>query len=250
MDEPEFEVTDIGQQPRLAPSQHHRFPGLRVAARWRLVLAAVSLVVALAVLVRVWLPLHTAEPTTLGFPSPTPRPTATAVLLPTPLPVIGLVGPPPQTCPGTPALDTITVPAFDGFIGSTVQMSGRAPVWVPEFTLPQGLVDLGSPSPTPYWPAAEIFWAIGPKSYPTVTVRAVALDTGEMAWWSLGGEDPEVPVLVMSPSLDEPTAVSWVTYRTFLIITHSGCYKLQVSWAGGDWSTIFAAGRISAVPPA
>jgi hypothetical protein len=127
MDEPEFEITDIGQQPSSDPYQHRRFPGLRLAGRWRLVLAAVSFVVALTVLVSVWLPLHTAEPTTFGSPSPTPRPTATAVLLPTPLPVIGKVDPPPQNCPGTPALDTITVPAFDGFIGSTVQMSGRAP---------------------------------------------------------------------------------------------------------------------------
>jgi hypothetical protein len=111
-------------------------------------------------------------------------------------------------------------------------------------------MDLSSPSSTPSWPATQIFWAIGPKSYPTVTVRAFALDTGETAWWGLGSDTPQVPVLVMSPALDVPTAVSWVTYRTFLFITHAGCYELQVTWAGGDWYTIFAAGQFSTAPPA
>jgi hypothetical protein len=94
-----------------------------------------------------------------------------------------------------------------------------------------------------------MFWVIGPHRYPrVVTVRAFALDTGEMAWW--GGDNPQVPVLVMNPALDYPTAVSWVTYRMFLFMTHAGCYELQVSWDGGGWYTIFAAGQPGTAPPA
>jgi hypothetical protein len=192
---------------------------------------------------------HT-EPTVLGYPSPTPRSTATPVLLPTPLPVTGHLGAPPPNCPTAPALDTITVPAFDGFIGSTVPLSGRAPVWVAYAPFNQGFADLSPPSSPPYWPSVEIFWEIGPQRYPGVTVRAFALDTRETAWWGLGGDTPQVPVLVMNPALDYPTAISWVTYRTFLFITYAGCYELQVSWAGRGWYTIFAAGQTGTVPPA
>jgi hypothetical protein len=57
MDEPEFEITGIGQEPSSNPHPQRRFPALQVAGRWRLVLAATSFFVALAVLVSVWLPL-------------------------------------------------------------------------------------------------------------------------------------------------------------------------------------------------
>jgi hypothetical protein len=52
-----------------------------------------------------------------------------------------------------------------------------------------------------------------------------------------------VPVLVMNPARDYPTAISWTPYWTLLFITLAGCYELQVSWAGGTWHTIFAAGQ-------
>jgi hypothetical protein len=85
-------------------------------------------------------------------------------------------------------------------------------------------------------------WEIGPISHPTVTARAFSLETGETAWWGLGGNNPQVPVLVMNPSVDFPTAASWITYRTELFITRAGCYELQVTWEGGGWYTIFPAG--------
>src|SRR5271165_4104240 len=95
MDEPEFEITEIAREAGSGPPPRWRFPGPQWANRWRLALVTVSVLVALAVLVSVWLPLHTNQPTELGSPSPT----ATAVRPPTPVPVVGRLGPPPQHCP-------------------------------------------------------------------------------------------------------------------------------------------------------
>jgi hypothetical protein len=86
-------------------------------------------------------------------------------------------------------------------------------------------------------------WEIGPDRYPDVAVRAFALGTGDTAWWGVNTTNPEVPVLVLNPTSDFPTAIDWVPYRTLLFITHAGCYEIQVSWAGGGWYTIFAAGQ-------
>jgi hypothetical protein len=31
-------------------------------------------------------------------------------------------------------------------------------------------------------------------------------------------------------------------YHSAVILTHAGCYRLAVTWDGGEWYTIFAAG--------
>jgi hypothetical protein len=251
MDESQFSRTTIGPEPDRDQPQHRWYPGRRPAHRRRIALAAVSILGAVALLVSVWFPLRTTGPSRLGNASLTPfatftavplGPTATPVLLPTPLPVAGLLGAPPRNCPAAPALDTLHLPALGGFSGP-VQMSGGAPVWAVQDYFPQRFTDL-SPSSPLQWPSIQFMWEIGPHNYPTVTVRAFALQTGEPAWWGLGGTDtPQVPVLVMNPARDFPTADYWIPYRTLLFITHAGCYELQVTWSGGSWYTIFAAGQ-------
>ncbi len=239
MDEPEFEITEMGREDGSGPPPGWRFRGPQSANRWRLALVAVSVLVVLAVLMNVWLPLHTNQSTELGSPSPT----ATAIRPPTPVPVVGRLGPPPQHCPAALPLAMITVPPFGGFTGP-VQLSGQAPVWVEDY-LPEGFADLGPVSSTPSWPGIDLWWEIGPTQHPTVTVRAFSLDTGETAWWGEGNVSPTLPVLVMSPAVDFPGATAWTTYMTTLYITHAGCYELQVSWADGSWYTNFAAGQTS-----
>ena len=223
---------------------------MTTARRRRLALAALWALAALALLLSVWWPLHTSEPVA-SVPTPAPTltavplgPTPTPILVPTPLPVTGLLGAPPRDCPAAPPLHTLNLAALGGFSGP-VQMTGGAPVWAVEGYFPARVVALDPASSPHGWPSIEIMWEIGPNRYPDVTVRAYALGTGDTAWWGVDSDNPQVPVLVLNPTSDFPTAIDWVPYRTLLFITHAGCYEIQVSWAGGGWYTIFAAGQAS-----
>jgi hypothetical protein len=256
MDEPAFEMTRLREKPDADPQPHRPGTGLWLAKRRRRLLATVAVMAVVALIVSVWLPLRTIEPSTLGSASPTTfptftevplGPTPTPILLPSPIPVAGLLGAPPRDCPAAPPLNTLPLPALGGFSGP-VQMTGGTPVWAVEGYFPQRVVDVSPAASTASWPSIQIMWEIGPQHHPTVTVRALNLRTGETAWWGLGVATPQVPVLVMNPTLDFPTAIDWVPYRTLLIITHADCYELRVSWAGGSWYTIFAAGQTSTAP--
>ena len=169
------------------------------------------------------------------------------MLASTPLPVTGPLAAPPTNCPAAPPLDALTIPPTDG-IASDVPLLGRSPVWAYSGSLPRGVVNLGQPSATsPSWPAVETFWVFGPTLHPRVTVRVSDLRSGEAAWWRVGGPStPQVPILIMDPDVDFPGSapLTWVVERTLLFLTHAGCYQLDVSWAGGDWQTVFAAGQL------
>jgi hypothetical protein len=139
----------------------------------------------------------------------------------------------------------VTVPAFGGFAGRTVQLSGHAPVWIPAAYLPQkvtGIPEQAAPSDAmpAWWPSIFILWEIGPTSHPTATVRVRDLYTGALAWWSGDGSTPQASTLILPPGGPMPTGYS--SYRTELFITQSGCYQMTVTWSGGSWSYIFAAG--------
>jgi hypothetical protein len=120
-------------------------------------------------------------------------------------------------------------------------MYGRAPVWVPSEFFPQGTVylfELSTPAP---YPSTKILWEIGPRQNPKVTARVSDVSTGELAWWSLDGPTPQRPVLIITAS-GAAGSDSFFVFRSVLILTHAGCYKLDVSWDSGEWYTIFAAG--------
>jgi hypothetical protein len=141
----------------------------------------------------------------------------------------------------------VTVPPFDGFYGGSVQLTGRAPVWIVRNYLPASVVDLSQPTPAssanPEWPAIAIIWAIGPNSHPTVTVEVRDLESNTVAWWGVGGDSgPQWPILTLNPPTGIP-AHSYVAGAPWLLfITRAGCYKMDVTWPGGSWSLIFAAG--------
>jgi hypothetical protein len=252
VDEPEYEVTDLRSH-SLPPAFPERTqpapPGTLLSRSFRLALAAGSILLALIVIVSVWLPLH-PQPhlSTTLVPFPTFPGTATPVLTPTPLPITSTLASPPTHCPAAPPLTTVTVPAFDGFYGGPVQLTGRAPVWIVENLYPlPSVVDLSEPTPpssaNPEWPAIPIIWAIGPNAHPTVTVQVRDLQSHTLAWWGAGGESgPQWPILTLNAPADIP-AHSYVAGAPWLLfITRSGCFKMDVTWPGGSWSLIFAAG--------
>jgi hypothetical protein len=95
------------------------------------------------------------------------------------------------------------------------------------------------------YPNLFIIWEIGPTQYPAVTARASDLRTGELAWWSLSGSTPQAPVLTFEPSRPVATgssAPAFFEHLSNLFVTHAGCYRLDVTWDGGEWSSIFAVG--------
>ena len=251
MDDPEYEVEDVRAHPRSVSSARRTQampPGTLLSRRWRLALAAVSILLALIVIVSVWLPLHNQSPAVTGFPSPTIPVPPTRVLEPTPLPITSALGLPPTNCPTAPPLTTVAVPAFDGFHGGPVQLSGHAPVWI-SLGLPQSITDVTQSTPPstalPVWPSLFIVWEVGPGSHPTATVAVHDLRTGTLAWWAVGGNSPQVPILVLGPPPDEPAppAQGYLGYLTNLFITRASCYEMTASWPGGSWSLIFAAGQ-------
>jgi hypothetical protein len=175
-----------------------------------------------------------------------PVPTATPVL-PTPTPSLGKLSPPPTDCPVSPPLDALTTTVTDPGFGGPVAMIGHAPVWAPRVFLHERTYALPQPTSAYPWSGVKIMWQIGPKSYPKVTVRAHDLKTGDLAWWWREADStsgPKVPVLVMDPLGDAHGTVrfDWVEYRTGLVVGHAGCYKVDVTWPGGEWYIILAVG--------
>jgi hypothetical protein len=254
VDDPDFEVDDVRSHLHLSVPPTTRGqpfpPGTLLSGRWRLGLTVGSLALAVVVILSAWLPLRNQPHFFTGIPSPTPQAVATPALapvgIPTPLPIASTLATPPTNCPGASPLTTVTVPDFGGFVGSTVQLSGRAPVWIPAAYLPQsitGIPEQFPPSTTvpAWWPSIFILWEIGPTSHPTVTVQVHNLHGGALAWWSEGSSTPQVPILVLTPPY-EPEPTGYSSYRTELFITHAGCYRMTASWQGGRWSLIFAAG--------
>ena len=248
VDDQQYEVVDLRSNPR-SISAARRIqampPGSQLTRRWRLALTALTLLLALIVLVSAWLPLHNQPRPVAALPSAATQATPTRVLEPTPLPITRALGSPPATCPSAPPLTMITVPPFGGFYGGPVQMSGRGPVWIPALTLPRSVNDTVQSTPpsaaAPAWPSLFIIFAVGPTSHPMVTVEVHDLRTGALAWWAEGGNSPQVPLLALGPVPGAPEK-GYLSYNTLLFITRASCYDMTVTWPGGSWSLIFAAG--------
>lgn len=171
-------------------------------------------------------------PTPLLGPSQTPVP-----------PMIGRLPPPPASCPASPPLDSTTGQPR-GF-GSPVRLYGRSPVWLPEGMgyAHSGTVVLGQPGVYDPYPSMFVLWEIGPTQYPSFTAQVSDVATGAPAWWETSGSSLQT-VITLTPV--DPSAIPLIEgffgWPMGLVFTHAGCYKLDVSWSGGEWYTIFSAG--------
>jgi hypothetical protein len=251
MDDPHVEITDMRRPDDPLDHKHPSRMGTRAKRGRRLALAMGTTVLALLVVAGAWLHEQASgngaqSRYAAPLPTETTRPTPTPVLTPTPLPVTGPLAAPPTNCPAAPPLDALTVPYIDGFTSDVTLVLGRSPVWA--YSLPQGVVSLVQPPATsPSWPEIKIIWFLGPTSHPHVTVRATDLRSGDVAWWAVRvPSTPQVPILTMDPDVEFPGSakLTWVAEVTTLLITHAGCYQLDVSWPGGGWQTVFAAGQM------
>jgi hypothetical protein len=216
VDEPEYEVGDMRSQLRISAPHLRRqaLPhGALLSGRWRLGLTACSILLVVIVIVSAWLPLQSQPQFGNGVPSLTSQGAAAQVFVPTPLPITSTLASPPTNCPSESPLTTTTVPAFGGLAGSTVQLIGRAPVWIPKVYVPQRIAGIPESLPpssamSAWWPSIFILWEISPTSHPTAIIQVYDLHSGALAWWAEGGSTLQVPVLVLPPPPDKPTGYS------------------------------------------
>jgi len=172
---------------------------------------------------------------TASSPSPTSPPT----LIPTiKAPSLGTV---PQNCSPGPTLSNI--------FGSFGPILGKAPVWAKGFAGPHATIFI----PTSYstytkfgW-TWKILWDIGPHFLHQVTIRGKDVYTGTPLRFQFTDADPIVTSLLLEPNHpNHPGAGAGPDYEewgSYLYIPMAGCYQIEVTWPGGQWSFPFAAGR-------
>jgi hypothetical protein len=214
----------------------HHMPG-HGATRIRTQGAALLLLAALVILASCGPARTSATPTA----TPTVAPTATPA--PGPTPVTTLLDPPPTNCPSAPPLQILTFTHFGGFSGS-VTLHGDPPVWIAGFNY-QTVVHADPQGYTP-WPETKIIWEVGPNYSQPVSIQAINLQTGELSWWNVDTNAPPTRTLVLdqsNPFYHGTPEPGWNEWGSGLYIPVAGCYALQVTWPGGHWRTIFAAGR-------
>jgi hypothetical protein len=181
----------------------------------------------------------------------TPTATPTATQVPLPSPVAGLLDPPPTNCPASPPLQTLSFASFGGYIPPVV-FHGSGPVWLGEYNLAGATLNLDFQGPTP-WPGTKILWEVGPNYQQPVTITVTNLATSQLAYWSHDNPPPQsvTTALVLDPQ--HPTVgvghdhgapePGWHEWGSLLYILSAGCYEARVTWQGGSWGAIFAAGR-------
>jgi hypothetical protein len=171
-----------------------------------------------------------ASPTSTTMPLPTQQTS------PGPSPVSSLLAPTPQHCPTAPLPGSTTLSGWGKVIG-------KGPVW--EFGFPpNGTLHLNQYGETP-WPVTKIMWPLTPGFPSFVVVRVINLSTGIQAWWDIGqgAPPPNQPVRPLIMNQNPNRVSSQGGWGTLLYLPQAGCYSMQVTWSGGQWRLLFAAGR-------
>lgn len=161
-----------------------------------------------------------------------------------PTPVPSLLDSAPTDCP------LLMPPQASDVLGTT--LVGGGPAWIRRAYYAPTL-HLNQQGYTP-WPGTKIIWEIGPNYPQAVTVHVSNLQTGTLAWWGQESNRPPEAGQVLRLDPNHPSGSGpesdhgilpggWHEWGTYLYLLASGCYTLQVSWPGGQWHAVFAAGR-------
>jgi hypothetical protein len=183
--------------------------------------------------------------------TPTPLP-------PRPSPVALLLDPPPTDCLASqPPPNTLSVTNQFGIPGMG-KLLGSPPVWITDFSYPVSPLHLEVGGYTD-WPQWKVVWEVGPNDTQPVHLQVRNLRTGDLAWW---GSQPDTWVgqtFLLDPKEPDvngpgwyhgfhsgyPGALAgqWNEWGSAFLISRAGCYALEATWPGGQWSILFAAGR-------
>ncbi len=178
-----------------------------------------------------------AQPYPTYPPLPTPTPSQAPVPIPTP--PRSAPAPMPTNCPLTAVPGTKVFPKGWGGYLQDATLIGRSPVWA-------GIgLELHLWTGGDRWTGSKILWEVSQDLTTTATVRVKNLATGAVAWWGKGDQPPSAPVLVLDGSNAGYHGVpesGWFEWGSFLYLLTAGCYSMDVSWPGGGWHIVFAAG--------
>lgn len=182
-----------------------------------------------------------AQPYPTSPPLPTPTPSQAPVPIPTP--PRSAPAPMPTNCPLTAVPGTKVFPKGWGGYLQDATLIGRSPVWA---GMPLEVhVYIGTQGYHVVWTGTKILWEVGQNLTQPVTVRVKNLATGAPAWWGKGDQPPSEPVLVLdsrNEGYHGVPASGWYEWGSFLYLLTAGCYSMDVSWSGGSWHIVFAAG--------
>jgi hypothetical protein len=200
---------------------------------------------------------QSTAPATTATRSPIVAPAATMTPVLPPTPAGSALGPAPTNCPVLPPPQTFTMASGfgGGFIGP-VSFTGGSPVWELGLSSPLQAGQFGGPD-NPY-PSFKVMWIVGPNVTQPVTLTGHELRAGAPLWFEIYPTNaaPITPqtrsVYTMQAVLDPASPNRggttnskghWGIWGIGIIPLAAGCYDLEVTWTGGDWHTVFAAGR-------
>ena len=154
-----------------------------------------------------------------------------------------MLGPAPANCPTVlpPQEITLTQPisVSEAVYRAGSTLYGIAPVWLAS----DGGMHLGGDTP---WPYLKIQILVEPQYTNYVTVQVVNIQTGQPLLVSNSGYPPDSTTVwtseVVSDFRGAPTS-QWKEIKVFPFVPQAGCYRLLVTWQGGQWNETHAVGR-------
>jgi hypothetical protein len=189
-----------------------------------------------------------SNPTTTPYPQPTALPTATPGALPPA--VVGPLAPAPTDCATVDPPHTFTLPPdFSGGFFGDFTFTGSSPAWA---LGPGSLLHVEQPSAQQPYPSTKVMWIVGPNYFQPVNLSGRELRSNAPLWFEVyAGGVLATSVFTTSATLDpgspnrgsaEPRSGHWNIWGIGLLVLSAGCYELDVTWSGGGWRTIYAAG--------
>ncbi|HEY0753896.1 MAG TPA: hypothetical protein VGD98_08050 [Ktedonobacteraceae bacterium] len=185
---------------------------------------------------------HLASKPTSVVPAPSPSSVEAGV----PTPSRTELAPIPTNCSLSALPGTKLFPK--GWGGYLVDMTlvGKSPIWAQINPDLQEVLQPGT-ADNP-WTGTKIIWEEAVQNFhQKVTVQVKNLATGDLAWWGQGNAPPVMSVLVLdtSPNANDhgSPVTGWNEWGSVLYLLTSGCYSMDVTWPGGAWHVVFAAGR-------
>jgi len=189
-----------------------------------------------------------SSPTTTPYPQPTALPTATLGALPPA--ITGPLAPAPTDCATVDPPQTFTLPSdFGGGFHGDFTFTGGSPAWA---LGPGSPLHVEQPSAQQPYPSTKVMWIVGPNYFQPVTLSGRELRSNAPLWFEVyAGGALATSVFTTSATLDpgspnrgsaEPSSEHWNIWGIGLLVLSAGCYELNVSWSGGSWRTVYAAG--------
>jgi hypothetical protein len=200
---------------------------------------------------------ESTAPATAATRSPIVAPAATMTPVLPPTPAGSVLGPAPTNCPALPPPQTFTMASgFGGGFIDPVSFTGGSPVWELGLSSPLHSGQFGGPD-NPY-PSFQVMWIVGPNVTQPVTLKGHELHAGTPLWFEIFPTNaapitPQTRSLYTMQAVLDPASPNrggttnskghWGIWGIGIIPLAAGCYDLEVAWTGGDWHTVFAAGR-------